>query len=223
LFLYKTLLYKHRGGGIIVFATVLIVHLFGHRFDLSHKIEIEVTKVKEMERFRRILEISANILIVVAAIAFCVFLVDRYLSKGEQPTTARSAGQNAPQPGAKLNLGSVDLGTGQKNLVMVLSTSCRFCIESTGFYQMLSKRNAEGNQLKIIAAFPQEIPDSKKYLSDKGIIASEVIKVVPADLMVGGTPTLILINKEGAVEKSWVGKLPPEKEADVLEQLFGSI
>jgi hypothetical protein len=176
-----------------------------------------------MERCRRILEISANILIVVAAIAFCGFLIDRYLSKGEQPAAARSATQNAPQPGAKLNLGNVDLDTGQKNLVMVLSTACRFCIESTGFYQKLSKRNLEGNQLKIIAAFPQEISDSKQYLSDKGIIATDVIKVAPAELMVGGTPTLMVVDRDGIVKVAWVGKLPPEKETEVWEQLFGSV
>jgi hypothetical protein len=36
---------------------------------------------------------------------------------------------------------------------------------------------------------------------------------------VTGTPTLILVNREGAVDGVWVGKLPPEGETEVLGRL----
>jgi hypothetical protein len=36
---------------------------------------------------------------------------------------------------------------------------------------------------------------------------------------VSGTPTLLLIDGGGAIKESWVGKLPPDKETEVLSRL----
>jgi hypothetical protein len=41
----------------------------------------------------------------------------------------------------------------------------------------------------------------------------------PSSLGVQGTPTLLLVNKEGVITSSWRGKLPSEKELEVMARL----
>jgi len=36
---------------------------------------------------------------------------------------------------------------------------------------------------------------------------------------VDGTPTLLLVNEKGEISNSWVGKIPKEKEKEVISQL----
>jgi thioredoxin-related protein len=48
-------------------------------------------------------------------------------------------------------------------------------------------------------------------------LAADDVKQLPLEVIgVRGTPTLLLIDKQGAVKESWVGKLPPDKETEVL-------
>ncbi|MDQ3750112.1 MAG: hypothetical protein M3367_14050 [Acidobacteriota bacterium] len=39
-------------------------------------------------------------------------------------------------------------------------------------------------------------------------------------LQVDGTPTLLLVNDKGEITNSWIGKLPPNKEAEVINKLL---
>lgn len=53
-------------------------------------------------------------------------------------------------------------------------------------------------------------------LNEKGIFKANS----PAVLGIRGTPTLILVDATGNVRKVWIGKLPTEKESDVLDELL---
>src|SRR4051812_6824706 len=76
-----------------------------------------------------------------------------------------------PQPGGETNA-SITVGTSlkstlpdvdwQKNgrtLVLALSPSCHYCRESEPFYRKL--RNELGRKVKIVAAFPQTLPEAE--------------------------------------------------------------
>jgi thioredoxin-related protein len=72
---------------------------------------------------------------------------------------------------------------------------------------------------KLIAVLPQEVNVGQQYLADLKVPISEVKKIDPNFLGVSGTPTLILVNNAGEVVDSWTGKLPPDKEIEVLKKL----
>jgi hypothetical protein len=42
---------------------------------------------------------------------------------------------------------------------------------------------------------------------------------MPSELGVPGTPSLLLVNQAGTVEDTWIGKLSPERETEVLNRL----
>lgn len=104
---------------------------------------------------------------------------------------------------------------------MVLSTNCHFCTESAPFYQRLAQQKAGRGDVRLMAVLPQSVGEAQKYLDDHGISVDEVRQAVPGAAYARGTPTLILVDRTGSVIESWVGKLPPEKEAEVLSHFLG--
>jgi len=67
--------------------------------------------------------------------------------------------------------------------------------------------------------FPQPVAEGQKYLSDLGVTVDEVQQARLDSIGVMATPTLILANADGAVVESWTGKLPGEKESELLAKL----
>ena len=56
----------------------------------------------------------------------------------------------------------------------------------------------------------------KKYLDDLRVPIGNLRNIPFNTIGVNGTPTLLLVNNEGKVTASWKGKLPSEKESEVL-------
>ena len=178
-----------------------------------------VTEKYMKEGYKRI-EMISNIAIIVLAILLGGMLISRYFT---QPGPPPPASENSMLTvGTKLPTSNVDWSASEKNLVLVLSTTCRFCAESVPFYQRLTERNAKDKSVRVIAVLPETVDASRQYLSENQIAVDEVLKGNPSDLMVRGTPTLILIDKIGIVLNSWVGKLPSDKENEVLTKVFSS-
>ena len=104
---------------------------------------------------------------------------------------------------------------------MVLSTTCHFCTESAPFYQRLVQEKAKHGDVRLVAVLPQSISDAQQYLSEHGILVDQIAQAVPDAVHVRGTPTLIMVDHTGSVVQSWIGKLPAEKEAEVLNRFLG--
>jgi len=159
-------------------------------------------------------EMVADIAIVVVGILLAVVLVKNYLlAKPQAPMPAAIA------PGTKLSLPSVNWKANGTTLVLALSTGCRFCTESGPFYQRLAQERAKNQNIRLVAVFPQPVAEGQKYLSDLGVTVDEVQQARLDSIGVVATPTLILANADGAVLESWTGKLPGEKESELLAKL----
>lgn len=170
-----------------------------------------------MSTWHKKIELLANIAIIVVAVLLSVVLVRRYvLPASPRPDAVESM---QIKPGTKLSLPDVDWGRSDRTLLLVLSTDCRFCTESAPFYQRLAQEQARRGGPGLIAVLPQGEGEARKYLSDLGIRVDEIRRATPKDISVKGTPTLILVDRAGSVVESWVGKLPPDKEAEVLARL----
>jgi hypothetical protein len=66
---------------------------------------------------------------------------------------------------------------------------------------------------------PQSPDEGRDYLSKHGVIVDEVKQTRLDSIGVPGTPTLIMADKEGKVSDIWFGRLPPEREREVLNQI----
>jgi hypothetical protein len=86
----------------------------------------------------------------------------------------------------------------------------------TQFYQQLAKTHGG---TRLIAVLSQPVDEGKRYLGTLGVSVDEVKQASLDFINVRGTPTLLLVNSDGVVVKTWVGKLPAEQEAEVLSKI----
>jgi len=109
-------------------------------------------------------------------------------------------------------LPGVDWSKNEKTLVVAISSSCHFCTESAAFYRDIRART----RIHTIAVLPQSVNEGRNYLNNLGVQVDEVLQAPLSSIDVSGTPTLILVGRDGTVIRTWLGKLPPELEKEVF-------
>ncbi len=120
--------------------------------------------------------------------------------------------------GTRLTIKGVNWKSSSQTLVLALSTSCHFCSESIPFYKRLVDFE-QRRGLAVIAVVPQPATEANKYFATKQLKLSNIYSADLETLNVEGTPTLLLVNRDGIVEHSWVGALRKQAEESVLAQL----
>jgi hypothetical protein len=162
--------------------------------------------------YKRI-ELLANVAIIIVAILIGVVLVQRFFFAHETTQPAKNIAV-----GTKVSLPGVEWDKNGKTLVLALAKGCRFCTESAPFYQRLAQ-TAAAKGVKLIAVLPQPTTEGHEYLNALAVPITDVRQASLSSLSLSGTPTLILVNDKGEVTAFWVGKLPSDKESDVLARL----
>ncbi|HEY5839070.1 MAG TPA: hypothetical protein VIT19_08545 [Pyrinomonadaceae bacterium] len=163
------------------------------------------------------IELLANIAIILVAILLGVALVRSFLIR--PPATQPTRPGLSIAPGTKLSLTGVDWNGNGKTLILALSTNCRFCTESAPFYQRVVAERTKTGSPRLIAVFPQPVAEGQTYLKELGVAVDEVKQVRLDSLGVAGTPMLIMADSQGAVVETWGGKLPGEKETELLNRI----
>lgn len=135
-------------------------------------------------------------------------------ARSAPPAPEYSQGDSMPQV-AKLGLPEADY-----TLLMFLNSRCGYCTASMPFYGRLKEerdRHSASVRLAALSAEPQEVLDN--YLSQHQVKLDSTIALSPVQFLefrVRGTPTLILVDKEGVVRSAWIGRLDPAQEAEVM-------
>ena len=160
--------------------------------------------------FAKWIEISANIAIIVVAVAVVLAIAKNYFSGSQERPRSIAAG-------FRLNQQPVSWPASKKNMVLVLSTTCHYCKESSKFYEQLVK-DCRNVHTRTIAFFPQSVEQAQAYLKSEGVDVDQVVSTDFHLLEIGGTPTLLLVDDHGTVQKVWLGKLNNMKEKEVLDQ-----
>jgi hypothetical protein len=156
------------------------------------------------------LEMAANVGIIIVALVGVAMLVNNYRQRSQEP-------KHIPV-GARFGLKDVNWQANGKTMVFGISTTCHFCTESAPFYREVVQRCAQ-QHVKTIAVLPQSTTEAKAYLAGEGVVVDEIRQSALPDLEIGGTPTLLLIDKDGIVRQVWIGKLPGDREKDVLTKV----
>ena len=162
-------------------------------------------------KLKKYTEIGVNIALALAAMLFIGILGKRYVWEKVYPTSPQGIRQ-----GSRIDLPSIDWSKSDQTLLLGVSTTCHYCSESAPFYQKLVREVADNRNTRIMAYLPQSVAEGQKYLGDLKVPINEIYQGQLSSIGVSGTPTLILVNNKGIVKNVWLGKLPPEQEADVL-------
>ena len=175
------------------------------------------------------LEALANLAIVITALVLCSVLIKKYLwvSRAEsapsataKPASSAKSQKRSIQTGTKVSIPGIDWGKSPRTVVLALSTTCHFCSESAPFYQKLQPEKP--SELRIVAVLPQSIEDSKNYLNKLGVPVSEVFQASLSSISGSGTPTMMLMDNNGIIKDSWVGKLSDAEAGKILARLAES-
>jgi thioredoxin-related protein len=171
-----------------------------------------------MKRLVEKVELAANVAIIAVAILLGAVLVKSYLlPKATQDSTQNSSARETKK-GHSVNLADINWQKNGKTLLLTLSATCHFCTESAPFYRRLVKDSG----VRLIAVMPQTVVEGRAYLDRLGVPIGDVRQMPLDSIGVAGTPTLLLVDEEGYVSGEWVGRLSPEKETEVLNQVRAS-
>lgn len=167
------------------------------------------------------LETVSNWMIVITGAAVTLFTVSRYVNEQRQPALMRPAPQEY-QVGEKLAAGfPVDFSQAPQTLLMVLSSKCHFCSESTPFYrEMLSARPINGPATRVVAIGLEQAATLEEYVKQEQLAVDAVASIPREKLKFRGTPTLLLVDRSGTVTAIWGGFLSTnERKQQVLRVL----
>ncbi len=188
-------------------------------------------------KLSRTVEIATNLSIMVVALIGATVLVRNYLLRpatpiatvvrqGDRPGSVPGDSQRADRPapsgpsvGTQIALPGVNWSDSDQTVVLALSNKCHFCTESAPFYQKLTRELADKKNVRVLAVFPQDTSEGKKYLDGLNVPIAEVAQATLDSLGVRGTPTLVIVDKSGTVQQSWVGRLTAERETEVLNRV----
>ena len=164
-----------------------------------------------MKRVVARLELIVNVCLIVAGVLL-VFTIGRAIIRYKSSQVGRPS---SIANGIKL-LSSRDWSRSPQTLVLVLSTDCKYCTASAPFYRRVIAQTSSSRHTKLLALFSQSSSEGQKYLHDLEVKIDEVEQMTLRTLGVKGTPTLILVDANGIVIRSWQGLLPREAEDEVL-------
>lgn len=123
------------------------------------------------------------------------------------------------QAGDSVSSPEIDWKAHKATLVLALQVGCRFCAESSAFYEKMAHR-LQGSGAHLAAIFPGPVPEALAYLAAMNVPVVDVQQASLASAKIYGTPTLILVDRTGRVTRTWLGKLKADAEEDVVTSVM---
>jgi thiol-disulfide isomerase/thioredoxin len=161
------------------------------------------------------LEAIANVTVIVVALAAGYMVLNGKVARPHLPQSIAAGDQLGQVPG-------IDWSRHRRTLVLALNSDCHFCQDSAPFYQRLAKAQPAGAQdVAIVAVFPNDAEAVRQVIKDEGLALRSIPAVPLEKLGVVGTPTLMLVDSQGRVERTWFGLLTAREEVEVMRVVSG--
>jgi hypothetical protein len=161
------------------------------------------------------IELLANVAIIVVACLLTTILIKNYLITKRSDEVVTNESQRIDS--ATLAGLGIDWRQGNQTLLLAVSSTCHFCTESAPFYKLLAQ---ERGKTRLVAILPQSVDEGQRYLAGLGVTVDEIRQVPLGSMNVTGTPTLLLVNRDGVVIRTWIGKLADEQQGEVLKWML---
>lgn len=151
------------------------------------------------------LEAVTNICLIVTCLIVGAAVVQRWLG-GEPVMRTQAEAELEYRPGDLVApLGGVDWSAEPLTLLVVISTTCRFCEEDMSTYARLA-RERRSKQFQLVLAGLEPASVLTEYARIRGVHADSVTTVDRA-FRVRSTPTALVVGTSGRVKQVWRGAL----------------
>jgi hypothetical protein len=179
---------------------------------------MSMEKKKTIEsRFRRNVELCANLAIFLMVIGYAVVFAKNYFSK---PKQLNPIGSEFVKGERVKDIPGVDFSTYSNTVLLALNTGCTYCTQSVAFYKQLAESVSKNNgSCQIIAVFPNKTDKVSEYVKEHQLPIKYVGKVDYDALKVKVTPSLILADNKGKIKEYWTGKLSEDREKEVFDSI----
>jgi len=115
----------------------------------------------------------------------------------------------------KIPIETLGLPVAQKTALVVIVADCICCLRSVTFYaRLMEVSRAARGKARVVFACLTSIEKTAPFFKQHGLNPDAVV-VLPQELRVPGTPTLLVIDQNGTVINSWAGQLSPDQELKV--------
>jgi hypothetical protein len=104
------------------------------------------------------------------------------------------------------NTPSLAFNAAPRTLVLITASTCHFCVESLPFYRRLVE-TAHKSGTRVVAVTTEPTDKNRTFLLENGISVEATLAEKDADIHILGTPTLIVVQRDGRVLNSSFGKL----------------
>jgi hypothetical protein len=172
----------------------------------------------ETTRMREKLDTIATTLLILACLAVIGDVAWRRLSAASSTAPARAA---ATRPGApeKLTwLGQTGFSRAERTVAIAIRESCGYCTASMPFYRELVAQQRQSS-FRLVAVTTDSATRCEAYLRSHDVAVDDIVVVTPDRLGVQGTPTLIVIARDGSVEHVATGQLDPGGQKVLVDLL----
>ncbi|HLJ88646.1 MAG TPA: hypothetical protein VKZ53_17635 [Candidatus Angelobacter sp.] len=163
------------------------------------------------------LESIANAAIIIICVLLLAQFVRRhdFFGKGPSQDTASSL------TGTTLaSLQEYRWSDHDKTLVLALQVGCHYCEASMPFYGRLAQlQQSHRIHPNLLALMPDENASGTQVLKSFGVDIACACGHPLSSMHIAGTPTLLLVNAQGRVERVWEGQLPSSGENEVIAEL----
>jgi len=104
-----------------------------------------------------------------------------------------------------------------KTLVIAIRRGCPYCDASLPFYRQLGERERSNMlQVHLLVVMPNDASSGSSLLKKDDVEVQGIFGQELDALKVPGTPTVLLLDSNGRIEREWVGQLTPSGEKDVM-------
>lgn len=160
------------------------------------------------------LEVVTNIVLIILACVIGYHFWQARRTPEIPPPISLKVGDQLP------SLPAYDWKAHDRTLVLALKNGCRFCEESIPFYRKLAEME-KSNQIdaNLIAVFPDDPAAVRDLVKTQRLGVEAFPDIELSQVKVDGTPTLILVDRQGRVSKVWIGELDAAGQADVVSTI----
>lgn len=100
-------------------------------------------------------------------------------------------------------------------LLELTASTCHFCTASMPFYRRLNSAARKAGT-RVVGVAPEDPEINRANFERNEVPIDDIVPLAKAGIRLRATPALILVNSNGLVVNSWLGRLRKQEEDKVL-------